>query len=288
MPPLPEWLKSSNRKRYAVSGLSNILKTDIPNCICQEAKCPNRGECFSRGVLTFLILGKNCTRKCRYCSVLHGDPVNQGTEEADIIINAVRKLNLKFVVITSPTRDDLIDGGSGHYAYVINRIKDEFPDVKIEVCIPDFQGDTGSLSKVVAACPDVINHNMETVKALFLTVRQGADYYRSLNVLRNIREMNQDIIVKTGLMVGMGESREELRKLFEDTKEAGIDVLTIGQYLKPGKENINVVKYYHPTEFEEMKREAEKSGIRYVFSGPLIRSSFLAEDVYYKLEKRAE
>jgi len=196
------------------------------------------------------------------------------------ILHAIERLDLKFVVLTSPNRDDLPDGGASFYAHIIREIHRQFPSVKVEVLIPDFQGSEKDLSVVLDANPDVLNHNIETVPSLYRGVRKGSLYKRSLEVLRRSKELRIDILTKTGIMLGLGEEEEELLKTFEDVQAEGVDILTMGQYLKPGKDNLDVVKYYTPAQFEYYKTEAEARGIRYVFSGPLVRSSYLADHVF--------
>ena len=277
---LPEWFKTTKRKVKATQDLSKKLEREVPNSICQEAKCPNRGECFSKGVLTFLILGTVCTRNCAFCSVRHGKPMPPDPTEVDRILHAVEKLDLKFVVLTSPNRDDLEDGGANHYAHIVRSIQKKFPHVKTEVLIPDFQGDKEALKIIVDAKPDVINHNLETVPELYTTVRKGSLYKRSLEVLKTVKEMDPTRLTKTGVMLGLGEDYDQLRRVFKDSVDQGVDILTLGQYLKPAKENHDVMKYYELEEFDILKKEAEESGVRHVFSGPLVRSSYLAESVF--------
>ena len=277
---LPEWFKKSKRKNKAIKTMADFLDQDVPNTICQEAKCPNRGECFAKGVLTFLVLGTVCTRNCAFCSVRHGKPLPPDPNELNTILHAIERLKLKFVVLTSPNRDDLPDGGALHYVNLIEGIHHHYPDVKVEVLIPDFQGMNGPLSLVIKAKPDVINHNLETVPSLYRTVRKGSLYKRSLDVLSYIKEAQPKMLTKTGLMLGLGESDDELREVFKDIADTGTDIMTLGQYLKPGRDNADVKKFYHPDEFKAFQQEAEQIGIRYVFSGPLIRSSYLAEHVF--------
>jgi len=282
-PRLPEWFRKSGGKLKATRQLSQLLETEVPNSICQEARCPNRSECFSKGVLTFMILGTVCTRNCGFCSVAHGKPLPPDITEIENVLNAIKKLNLKFVVLTSPNRDDLKDNGSGHFAVIVRRIKETFPHVKVEVLIPDFKGCELDLETVVHALPDVINHNIETVPELYRTVRRGSLYPRSLQVLKNIKTLNSKVLSKTGFMVGLGETTDQLLRAFDDAAAVGVDILTLGQYLKPDKTSLDVVRYYHPDEFEALKEAALRRGIRYVFSGPLVRSSFLAENVFEDL-----
>jgi lipoic acid synthetase len=253
---------------------------EVPNSICQEARCPNRSECFSKGVLTFMILGTVCTRNCGFCSVAHGKPKPPEASEIDKIITSIEKLNLRFVVLTSPNRDDLKDGGSAHFAMTVQKIKEAHPHVRVEVLIPDFKGSHTDLETVVAATPDVLNHNVETVPSLYRTVRKGSLYDRSLTVLKTVKEIQPKMLTKTGLMVGLGETKDELKATFSDIRAHNVDILTLGQYLKPDKQSLDIVRYYHPDEFEELKEAAKNAGIRYVFAGPHVRSSFLAEHVF--------
>lgn len=277
---LPEWFKQTKRKHKATRSLGKSLDRDVPNTICQEAKCPNRGECFSRGLLTFLVLGTVCTRNCAFCSVRHGKPMPPDPSELDNILNAIDKLELKFVVLTSPNRDDLPDGGASHYVHLIQGIKLNHPKVKVEVLIPDFQGRMEDLQTVLDANPDVLNHNIETVPSLYTAVRKGSLYRRSMDLLKSSKELRPDVLTKTGVMLGLGETHEELLTTFQEVADHGVDILTLGQYLKPGKDNADVEKFYTPEEFENYKRIAESMGIRFVFSGPLVRSSYLAEHVF--------
>ncbi len=277
---LPHWLKQSKTKAKATKKLSQWLEKEVPNSICQEARCPNRGECFSKGVLTFLILGTVCTRNCAFCSVRHGKPMAPDIGELDQILHAIETLSLRFVVLTSPNRDDLIDGGAFHYATIVSEIHRHYPNVKVEVLIPDFQGRTKDIDIVLASKPDVLNHNIETVPALYKGIRKGSLYGRSLDVLSYVKEKSPQTLTKTGVMLGLGESHDQLLDTFRDVADRNVDILTLGQYLKPGKDNADVKKYYSPEEFEMYKSLAESVGIRYVFSGPLVRSSYLAEHVF--------
>jgi lipoyl synthase len=280
MPKLPEWFRSSIGKKQAELKLKNTLGKDIPNCICHEAKCPNRAECFSKGQLTFLILGKICTRNCTFCSVDKGTPLPVDKSEYKNILDTISKLKLKFVVLTSPTRDDLPDGGASTYAFIVKKIKESFPVVKIEVLIPDFKGDLNALKTVIDSGPDVINHNLETVPSFYDKVRPQADFEQSLNLLQKVKEINPNILTKTGVMLGFGENNHELIGTFKAIATSKIDILTMGQYLKPKRINLDVVKYYSPDEFKDLKEKAEKIGIKHVFSGPLVRSSYLAEEIF--------
>eukprot|EP01047_Picozoa_sp_COSAG01_P064930 COSAG01_NODE_8676_length_2701_cov_1.212529_2_plen_295_part_00 len=279
---LPKWFREAKGKKNATLSLAKKLDAEIPNSICQEAKCPNRSECFNKGVLTFMILGITCTRNCAFCSVAHGKPLPPDKAEIKNILNAIKILNLRFVVLTSPNRDDLKDGGSEHYAYCIREIKKAYPKVKVEVLVPDFQGDTDALDIIIAANPDVINHNMETVPSLYRIARRGSLFQRSLDVLAYIKEKAPHILSKSGLMVGLGETTEELIETFKAIRQSKVDILTLGQYLKPSKDNLDVKKYYTPQEFKDLKTAAESCGYPFVFSGPLVRSSYLADHVFEK------
>lgn len=281
---LPEWFRQQRGKLKATKSLSTLLEMEVPNSICQEARCPNRSECFAKGVLTFMILGTVCTRNCGFCSVAHGKPLPPNRAEVDKILTSIEKLNLRFVVLTSPNRDDLSDGGASHFAYTVSRIHDAFPDVRVEVLIPDFKGNIKDLETVIASNPDVLNHNIETVPSLYKTVRKGSLYHRSLQLLKNAKTINPTMLTKTGLMVGLGETVPELQSVFSDIEGIPVDILTLGQYLKPDKNSLDIVRYYHPDEFKELKNHAEAAGVRYVFSGPSVRSSFLAEHVFEDLQ----
>ena len=277
---LPPWLKITKGKQAGIRHLSKTLEKNVPNSICQEARCPNRYDCFQKGILTFMILGTTCTRNCAFCSVAHGKPLPPDRSESKKIINAIKILKIKFAVLTSPNRDDLPDGGADHYAYIINEIKKNHPHTKVEVLIPDFQGNFNDLKTVLNANPDVLNHNMETVPSLYRVARRGSLFTRSLSILKESKAISPNTKTKSGLMVGLGESTEELLTTFETIAKAKVDILTIGQYLKPDKNNLEVEKYYTPNEFEKLKKNAEKMGFKYVFSGPLVRSSYLAEHVF--------
>ena len=227
-----------------------------------------------------MILGITCTRNCAFCSVTHGTPLPPNKNELFSILNAIEKLNLRFVVLTSPNRDDLADGGAGHYAYIVSEIKKKYPHVKVEVLIPDFQADKKAIEIVVNSNPDVINHNMETVPSLYSIARKGSIFTRSLDVLKTVKELNPNILTKSGLMVGLGETYPELLETFKQINKANVNILTLGQYLKPTKDNLDVEKYYTQEEFDQLKDEALKIGFPFVFSGPLIRSSYLADVVF--------
>jgi len=275
----PDWLrvKAPGDKRYLE--VRALLRKHNLFTVCQEANCPNRGECFSSGTATFLILGPNCTRNCRFCNITSGHVSPPDPSEPANVARTVDIMGLKHAVITSVTRDDLPDGGAGQFAGVIRAIRDLGKKVTIEVLTPDFKGRIASLQVVLEANPDVFNHNVETVPRLYPAVRPGADYELSLKVLKYAAEGAQ-VAAKSGLMVGLGETAEELHQVFEDLKRAGVDYLTIGQYLPPSREHYPVVRYYHPSEFEELAKKAREVGIKSVFSAPLVRSSYHAGEQY--------
>ncbi|VBB06444.1 radical sam [Lucifera butyrica] len=281
----PDWLKK-DLKRAAVSGPVNaVLAGYSLNTVCNEAGCPNKGECFSRGTATFLIMGKNCTRNCRFCKITKAAPEELNPREPLNIAKAIQEMNLKHTVITSVTRDDLPDGGAGHFANTIFEIRKLCPDVTIEVLIPDFKGDYEALKKVVDANPDIINHNVETVPGLYNAVRPTAVFERSLELLRRVKEINGNLFTKSGFMVGLGEKEEEVIALLYALRGVGCDIVTIGQYLQPSREHYEVVAYIHPDQFQKYEEFAQKIGFQYVASGPLVRSSYHAEDGFSYLKK---
>ncbi len=275
----PDWLKVKVRLDGHYLVVQSLLKKHNLHTVCQEANCPNRGECFSSGTATFLIMGPNCTRRCRFCNVAGGAVGQLDREEPQRVAKTVKIMKLKHAVVTSVTRDDLPDGGAGHFAEVIRAIRARCPGTTIEVLTPDFKGALPALNAVFAERPEVFNHNLETVKRLYPEVRPQAFYDRSLAVLAAARAYG-DIVVKSGLMVGLGETVEELADAFDDLAHAGVESLTIGQYLAPSKNHHPVVKYYHPDEFSSLAVVATKAGIRQVFAGPLVRSSYHAGEQF--------
>jgi lipoic acid synthetase len=246
--------------------------------VCEEAQCPNIGECWHHGTATFMILGEVCTRACAYCAVSHGRPAAADPGEAARVGHAIETLGLTYVVITSVDRDDLRDGGAAIFADTIRETRARRPECRIEVLIPDFQGKEASLHTVLDARPDVMNHNVETVPRLYRMARSGGRYSRTLELLDRSRRYAPDIPTKTGLMVGLGEEHEELVATFKDLRGAGCQILTIGQYLRPSSEHAPMVRYYHPDEFRELKRIALELGFVHVESGPLVRSSYHAHE----------
>ncbi len=260
--------------------IKSILKETKLHTVCEEARCPNLGECFSRGTATFLILGEICTRNCGFCAVEHGNPAPLDYEEAGRVAQAVQKMGLQYVVITSVTRDDLSDGGASHFASTLRAIRAMGKGTKVEVLIPDFKGEFSSLTTVLEGGPDVLNHNVETVPRLYPTVRPQADYERSLDLLRRSKTSYPDRITKSGFMIGLGETREEVFHLLRELREVECDFLTIGQYLQPRSDRLPVVRYIPPEEFEEYRRIGEEMGFRAVASGPFVRSSFHAAQLF--------
>ncbi|HET6455273.1 MAG TPA: lipoyl synthase [Armatimonadota bacterium] len=247
--------------------------------VCQSASCPNIGECFSKGTATFMILGNVCTRTCGFCGVRHGDPLPLDAEEPRHVAEAAARMALKYVVVTSVTRDDLADGGAAHFAETIRQIKGMIPGVRVEVLIPDFGGDPDALRTVLEARPCVLNHNVETVPRLYPIVRPAADYQRSLALLETAKAIEPSVYTKSGLMVGLGETKEEVIALLRDLRSRDCDLVTIGQYLRPSKSNLSVAEYIRPTQFEEYRAIGESLGFRFTASGPFVRSSYHAEEL---------
>jgi lipoic acid synthetase len=282
IPAKPEWLRKRLPVGAPVKAMEGNLEQNRLHTICQEACCPNQGECFSKGVATFLIMGNVCTRNCRFCAVDSGTPMELDAHEPLRLAEEVKRLGLRFVVVTSVTRDDLPDGGATHFARVIEVMRRECPGVGIEVLIPDFQGSRPSLKTVVDAAPDVLNHNIETVPRLYTSVRPQADYRRSLELLREAKAMSPTLMTKSGLMMGLGELREEVLEVMADLRSASCDVITIGQYLSPSASHHPVVEYVNPEIFEKYRRDALRLGFRDAASSPFVRSSYMAEKYYKK------
>ena len=276
--PKPAWLKvrapgSPNYMR--LKGIMHDLKL---NTVCEDAHCPNIGECWHHGTATFMILGDVCTRACAYCAVAHGKPTGLDTAEPSRVAEAVARMGLRFAVITSVDRDDLADGGASIFADTIRATRARVPSCRIEVLIPDFQGIESSLRTVLDASPDVLNHNIETVPRLYRMARSGGRYQRSLELLDRSRHYRSDIATKTGIMVGLSETVEELVAVFDDLRQVGVSILTIGQYLRPSPRHARMHRYYHPDEFAELKAIAMRKGFVHVESGPLVRSSYHAHE----------
>jgi lipoic acid synthetase len=260
--------------------VKTILERTHLHTVCEEARCPNLGECFSSGTATLLILGKVCTRNCGFCAVEHGVPLSLNEREPDEVVSAIGKMGLRYVVITSVTRDDLPDGGASFFARTIQAIRKLDKEIKVEVLIPDLQGKSSSLEIVLDGEPDVLNHNVETIARLYPQVRPQALYKRSLDLLRNSKESHPHILTKSGFMLGLGETRDEILQLMHDLRKAGCDLLTIGQYLQPRPDRLPVLRYVPPEEFEEYKKIGEGTGFKAVASGPFVRSSFHASQMF--------
>ena len=275
---LPDYLKRPIIDTDKTRTVRRILKTKCLNTVCENARCPNKNECYTKNTATFLIMGNNCTRNCRYCNITCSRPEPLDLNEPFHVAEAVKDLGLKYAVITSVTRDDLPDGGAGHFANCIYEIRKISPDVKIEILTPDFKGNKDSLNTILKAHPNVFNHNIETVRKVFKTARPQGDYDCSLEVLKYIKD-NSDIITKSGLMIGLGETFEDIEETLLDLKNVGCDILTVGQYIQPSKEHLEVSKYYTPDEYEKLKQLAEKIGIKHYQIGPLVRSSYRASEL---------
>jgi lipoic acid synthetase len=259
-----------------------MLKTDRLATVCQEAQCPNQFECFGKGTATFMILGQRCSRNCRFCAVGHGPTGSPDTDEPRRVAEAVATLKLRYAVITSVTRDDLADGGASHFAHTLAAVRAQSPDTLIEVLIPDLQGDHNALEIVLQAQPDVLNHNLETIKRLYPTVRPQADYRRSLKLLEEVKHRYPTMITKCGIMLGLGESQSELHELWHDLQAAGCDILTMGQYLQPSDNHLPVTHFLSPDKFDTLAKEAANYGFSGIASGPFVRSSYKAEELYIK------
>jgi lipoic acid synthetase len=281
---LPFWLKVKPPLGENYRKVKSLLSSIDLHTVCQEANCPNIGTCFEEKTATFLILGRICTRGCSFCDVDRGIPLSLDVSEPLHIAEAVKILGLEYVVITSVTRDDLEDGGTSHFAEVIKKIRESNLECKVEVLVPDFKGDLESLKIVLTEKPFVLNHNLETVKRLYPIVRKGADYQRSLNLLKTSKEYDGSILTKSGIIIGMGEEWEEIVELMEDLRKVYCDLLTIGQYLSPSDKHLPVVKYYPPEDFEKLRKTGEKMGFMRVESGPLVRSSYHARKTVYSLK----
>ncbi len=276
----PPWLRTKLPRGSEYQDVRKLLKKNSLHTVCEEALCPNMWECFSKGTATFLIMGSMCTRGCRFCALSRGKPAPPDPEEPSRVAAAARRLELGYVVVTSVTRDDLPDGGASFFSATITAIRGSIPDARVEVLIPDFRGDRQALAAVTAARPDVLNHNIETVPRLYPVARPEASYLRSLALLENVKKTGPAIPVKSGFMLGLGESPEEIRQTIRDLANAGCDILTIGQYLQPSEANLEVERFVHPDEFNDWRAEALDMGFSGVVSGPLVRSSYRAGELY--------
>jgi len=281
---LPEWITQERVKLSELHGMKTALRQSGLHTVCEEARCPNRSHCFTHGTATFLLMGDTCTRACGFCAIKTGKPLALNPLEPQETAARVGEMQLKFAVLTSVNRDDLPDGGAAHFAETIRAIHGRCPGVGVEVLVPDFQGDLEAIATVVAAGPTVFNHNTESVPSLYPTVRPAARFERSLAVLREAKRLGNTLFgdgfrTKSGLMLGLGESEEELMEVFAALVEAQVDILTLGQYLRPTRHQLPVKAYIHPDEFAELGRKAKALGFRTVYAGPLVRSSFNAHEV---------
>jgi len=276
----PHWLKKRLPTGRDYEKIKRLIDRDQLHTVCQEARCPNIWECFSQQTATFLILGSRCTRDCRFCSVAQGPEGPPDPDEPARVAAAARQLRLNYVVITSVTRDDLPEGGAAFFAETIEAVHSQIPSARVEVLIPDFQGDAGALRTVLNAHPDVLNHNIETVPRLYAIVRPQANYRRSLQLLSRVRKYAPGLPIKSGLMLGLGESPQETRSTLQDLIDAGCRILTLGQYLQPSKAHLPVERFVSPDEFEDWKGTALEMGFSEVASGPFVRSSYHAHELY--------
>jgi lipoic acid synthetase len=279
---LPSWLRQEIPDMEHIRQMKGLFRQADLSTVCESAFCPNMGRCWGEGVASFMILGDLCTRSCRFCGVRPGRPMDVNPREPEQVALAVQKLGLRYAVITSVTRDDLPDAGARQFALTVAAIRERIPQTKIELLIPDFAGDRENLKKVMKAMPDVIGHNVETVRRLSPAIRPQADYGRSLQVLRNLKEMDPSMLVKSGFMVGLGETRQEVEETLKDLALAGCDMATVGQYLSPGKEkrHVPVQRFVPPEEFTFYKDLGRELGFKHVMSGPLVRGSYAAEQGY--------
>ncbi len=280
---LPEWVRRTVLNTEENRKVRSILKEQKLSTICESGRCPNKGECWARGTATYLLMGPLCTRTCKFCSVNKGMPDALDPDEPYRVAEASRQMNLRHVVLTSVNRDDLPDQGSNHFARTIAALKELIPDVSVEVLTPDFQGREDCVTTVLAADPVVFNHNIETVPRLYRKVRPGSKYDRSLKVLDIAKKLRPDIPTKSGIMLGLGETREEIFEVLRDMRAIDVDFLTMGQYLRPSRDQLPVKRYVTPEEFEELGAEAWKLGFKMVHSGPLVRSSYHAEELAEQL-----
>ena len=280
----PRWLKKRLPTGPQYEKVKELIGKDRLHTVCQEAKCPNMWECFSHQTATFLIMGSRCTRNCRFCSIAQGPAEPPDPAEPDRVAAAARQMGLSYVVITSVTRDDLTDGGAGFFAKTIEAVHRRIPSAKVEVLIPDFQGNAPALQTVLDAHPDVLNHNIETVPRLYPIVRPQARYRRSLQLLSRVQKYAPGLPIKSGLMLGLGESFEEIRSTLKDLIDAGCRILTLGQYLRPSKAHLPVKRFVPPAEFENWKHTALEMGFSEVASGPFVRSSYHARELYQAMD----
>jgi len=278
LPKKPSWLKARAPTDPKVLDLKKLIRKERLHTVCEEASCPNIGECFSNGTATFMIMGALCTRRCPFCDVAHGRPLPLDTEEPSHLANAIDLMELSYVVITSVDRDDLRDGGADHFAKCVSAVRDQVGDIKIEILVPDFRGRMETaLDHLLLSPPDVFNHNLETVPSLYAKVRPGSDYKWSLELIRRFKEKSPSIPTKSGLMLGLGESMKEIKLTLRDLRAHDCDMVTLGQYLQPSRSHLAVERFVTPEEFLELGNYAKSLGFKSVASGPLVRSSYHAD-----------
>ncbi len=275
---LPPWIKAKMPGGPKYMELKELMRKKNLHTVCEEAHCPNIGECWERGTATFMILGEICTRACRYCAVTTGKPNELDTFEPIRVAESVKSMNLSYCVITAVNRDDLSDGGAAIFADCIKRIRETSPHCKVEVLIPDLQGNWEALKLLLDQKPDVLNHNIESTREIFPLVRAKGDYDLSLELLAKSKAIDPSIVTKSGIIVGMGENTKQLKSTMQDLREVDCDLLTIGQYLRPSQKHLKTVKYYKPDEFEDLKQVGLNLGFKHVASGPLVRSSYHADE----------
>ncbi len=287
-PPLkkPPWLRVTIPAGGAYRQIRELVERGGLHTVCQEALCPNQGECFSRGTATFLILGDRCTRNCRFCAVEHAPSSPADPDEPRRVAEAVESMGVSYVVVTSVTRDDLADGGAGLFADTVREIRKRRPPTLVELLVPDFLGSLEALKTVLASRPDVLNHNLETVPRLYATVRPGARYGRSLELLRRVKELDPGVVTKSGLMLGLGETDDEVAETLRDLREVGCDIVTLGQYLQPSKDHLRVERFVEPEAFDRWRERALAMGFGGAACGPLVRSSYKARELYENVRAR--
>ena len=277
---LPEWIREKRINLAELHEIKSLLREKALHSVCESLACPNRTDCFSRGTATFMILGDLCTRSCGFCNVTTARPyAPPSIDEPNSVAEAAKRMGLRHVVVTSVTRDDLPDGGARQFAATIRALRAELPDAAVEVLTPDFRGSREAIRMVVEAKPDYYNHNVETVPRLYDFVRPGSRFERSLNVLREAKRLDPEIVTKSGFMLGLGERRGEVIEVMQRLLETRCEILTIGQYLQPKREKLDVVEYVHPSVFDDYREIGERLGFRAVFSGPFVRSSYMAEEL---------
>jgi len=283
---LPSWIREKRLNLRELHEVKSLLRASSLHSVCESLACPNRTECFSRGTATFMILGDVCTRSCGFCNVTTGRPyAAPDPNEPHNVAETARRMGLRHVVVTSVTRDDLGDGGAAHFAETILALRDTLPSVAVEVLTPDFRGNASSVRTVVEARPDYFNHNVETVPRLYDFVRPGSRFERSIGVLAEARRIDETVVTKSGFMLGLGERREEVLAVMRALRDAGVEILTIGQYLQPKREKLDVVEYIRPEVFDEYREVGEALGFAAVFSGPFVRSSYMADLVAHEAQQ---